>query len=114
MKILKLMLVYLNDAQPSVVIFVGDRLDARGLAGAGISVQQTVIGLPARHKSLRIVDQLLLRRLIPNQIRQLHMGNIQDGFDPRASCSLTVFDMADAERLMQAKPAHAIFLIKLC
>ena len=83
-QIMKLMLIELNDAQPSVIIFIGDRFDAGGLARPRISEQQTVVRFSPRHKCLRVLDQLLLRDLISDQIIQLHMGDIADRHDLHA------------------------------
>ena len=67
-QILKLMFIYFNNTQSLIIIFIGNCLDAGRLTCPCISEQQTVIGLPSLHESLRVVGQFFLRQFVPHQI----------------------------------------------
>ena len=70
------MLVDLDNTQAPVIIFIGNGFDAGRFTGARITEQQAVVGLFPVYKSLGIVYQFFLGKLVTYQIIQLHMGNI--------------------------------------
>ena len=67
-QILKLVFVHFDNTKSSVIVFIGDRLDAGTLTGTRIAKQQTVIGLPAGDKSVGIVRQFLFGDVIAHQL----------------------------------------------
>ena len=101
------MLVNLNQTEASVVILVGNRLDACGLSGSRITVQQTVVGFLPAHKGLRIVDQLLLCKLVADQVIQFYMCDIGNRNNLRS-----VVCMSDSECLVQAQFSDSEFPVK--
>ena len=101
------MLVNLNQAEPPVVILVGDRLDACGFSGSRIAIQQAVVGFLPAHKGLRIVDQLLLCKFIADQIIQLYMRDIGD-----RNNLCPVICVSDAECLVQTQFSDSEFPVK--
>ena len=101
---LKLVLIYLNDTQPLVIIFIQDRLDAAGLPGSRVPVEQHVVGLFSADKRLGVLDQLFLLQLIAHDVVQVHMLHIDDGVDDHL---LAVFLLHHPKRLVEAEFTHA-------
>ena len=108
LQVLELVLVDFDHSKALAVIAVQDRLDARGLAGARVSVQKDVVGHAPLHKSLCICDQLLFLQLVADQVLQLHVARRRDRDQEFPSFVLVV----DAESLVQAELAHSVFLVK--
>ena len=102
------MLVDLDNTQAPVIIFIGNGFDAGRFTGSRITEQQAVVGLFTVYKSLGIVYQFFLGKLVTYQIIQFHMGNVQNRND-----MYTLLVMGNAEGLVQAEFADTVFLIEL-
>ena len=108
LQILELVLVDFDHAESLAVVAVQDRLDAGGFAGARVAVQKNVIGHAAVYKGLCVGDQLLLLQIIADQILQLHVACGGD----RNEELLFLIVVIDAEGLIEAEFADAVFLVK--
>ena len=75
------MTVHLDDPQSSVIVFVQNRADRRGLSGPCIPEQQAVVRLASLKKGLRVLPQLLFLDLIPNQVIEPDVGDVRDRND---------------------------------
>ena len=96
------MLVDLDHPESPVIILVEDRLDRRGFAGAGIAVEQHVVGGASFHEGFGILDQLFLLNLIAHQIVQHHVGR---GGDRNQKLRVVLLD---TERLVEAELSDAV------
>ena len=99
----ELMLINLNHPQALVIVLVDQSLDAGGLAGAGVPIEQGVVGASPRQEGLRVVPQLRLLALVTHQVPQHDLVRVVDGDKPNP-----LRPRLDAEGLIQAQHPHAI------
>ena len=109
-EILELMLVHLDHTQSQIVIAVDNTLDTGGFTSTCITKQQAVICRSSLYECLCIINELLLRNLIANQILQFHMVDILDCLN----LHLLSFRMRNTERFIQTKLTYTISGIKFC
>ena len=108
LQVLKLVLVDFDHPESLTVVAVQDCLNACGFAGSGISVEKNVVGHAPLHESFRVGDQLLLLKLVADQILQLHIAGSRD----RDQEFLLLVLIIHAESLVETELAHTIFLVK--
>ena len=104
------MLIYFDHPKSLIIILIEDRFDRRRLSGPRIAVEQAVVCLSPLHKRLCVLDQLLFRDLITDQIVQMHMRNVRDWHDFCPSACR----MFHAERLVKPQLSDAEFPVELC
>ena len=100
------MLVDLDHPQPAIEILVYQSFDAGGLSGAGVAVEQHVVGVLSRQKGLGVAAELLLLLFVAQQVLQHHAVHIGDGQ------KLKLLSAAlDAEGPVHGEKAHAVLAV---
>ena len=111
-EIAELVPAHLNNPKSPLIILIGNCLDARRFAGSRLAVKQTVIGRLSLYKGLRVLNQLLLRNLISDQILHVNMKNVLHRHNSCLSCKFSGFIMLNPKGLVQPEHPDAVFFVK--
>ena len=111
-EIAELVPAHLNDPKSPLIILIGNCLDAGGLAGPRLAVEQAVVGRLSLHKGLRVLDQLLLRNFISDQILHVDMKNVLHRHNSCLSRKFSGLIVLNPKRLVQSEHADAVLFVK--
>ena len=89
---------------------VQDRLDARRLACAGVTIEQHIVGLTALDEGFCIVNKALLLTLVADEVAESHISRRRDGFE-QFPCRLVVG--RDAECLVESEHADTVAAVEV-